>query len=153
MIKIILTVWILTIATFTFADKISKDENSIYANAFASLISVVTEQTTGPVGRIVLSTDDFVLSRIPDSYNGIEVEKRSKYKPASKYDKAIWIRIEKFTLDQDKVYVFAKILRQTNNEFVNWKNEITSYKLTYQCNFKDSTFDLIDYSEGNAVKQ
>lgn len=148
-----LVVCSLALTKWSFADKIVKDSNSIYAHAFESLVSIVTEQTTGPVPTLVLSADQFILSRIPDSYQGISVAKRSKYKPNSKFEQAIWLRVEHFVLDQDRLYVFARIQTQANGVFVNWKPEVAAYKLTYRCNFKDNTFDLVDYSESEAVQK
>lgn len=150
--KIVLIVYFVVAFFASFADEPETDADNIYSNAFSSLITIISETSTEPVGTIVLSYEDFILAKIPDSYNGVHVEKSWKFKPLSKYDGAIWIRIDNISLDLDKLYVFAKIERQTNGEFENWKQGIASYKITYQCDFKNNTFELIDYSEGNAVQ-
>lgn len=145
--KISLFIVALSIFGSCFAYKIEKDVNSVYSNVFKTLITIVKEQNPDQDPKLVLSASDFILQRIPEKIDGAAFEKRSKYKPAAKFEQAVWIRVEDMRLEEDKLYVTAIIQQQKNGEFVNWKDDIDNYELIYRCNFEDNTFELIDYLE------
>lgn len=141
----------LAFSTASFAQKKNKitHEENMYTHIVDTLISFVVD--TIPESRIVVSADNFILQRIPDSFSGIDIAKTSKFKPLHKFESYTWIRIEKFIIDQDKVFVFAKIQYQQNNELHNWKNDASSCRLTYYCDEKENTYELTDFQTARAT--
>ena len=121
----------------------TQKQESMYTNIADTLVSFVVNKK--PESKIVFSADHFILDRIPDSFSGKEIEKTSRYKAIGKFSGFTWIRIEKFIVDQDRVFVFAKIQKQENDELKNWDNESSNCKLTYHLNQTESTYELIDF--------
>ena len=136
---------------FLFAQQTGEPQNkeSMYSDIANTLVSFVVSKTPG--NNIVFSADNFILDRIPDSYSGKGIEKTARYKPIGKFVGYTWIRIEKFTVYQDKVFVFAKIQKQENDELVDWDHENSNCKLTYVLNAKEGTYELVDFQAVKAV--
>ncbi|WP_163717423.1 hypothetical protein [Mangrovibacterium lignilyticum] len=120
-----------------------ENEGNLYSNVVDTLVSFVIGQDGN--NAIVVSADQFILRRIPDSFSGIEISKTSKYKVQKKFDQFVWIRINKFVLDMDRLFVFAKIKEQKDDLLQNWKYEPSNCKLTYRCDQKQGTYELIDF--------
>ncbi len=139
------------LCVFSFAsqaNKKNKDEISgnIYTHAVDTIVSQIMKDY--PSTSIVLCADEFILDRIPDTFSGQEIEKTKKYKPIGKYEGYIWIRIERFMINLDELYVFAIVKKQQKDSFVDLPDGRPNYRIKYLCDHDDKLYELVEISKG-----
>jgi len=147
--KLLILLCVLPFIAFGQQTGETQTEESMYTNIADTLVSFVVTQK--PESQIVFSADHFILDRIPDSFSGKEIEKTARYKAIGKFGGYTWIRIEKFIVDQNRVFVFAKIQQQENDELKNWDNESSNCRLTYLLNQTQETYELVDFQAAKAT--
>ncbi|WP_372775915.1 hypothetical protein [Mangrovibacterium sp.] len=147
--KLVLLTFLIAFTTVASGQK-KRDlvvEGSLYCHVADTLVSFIQAYDSS---NIVISADPFILKRIPGKYNGKEIAKTQKVKPLNRFEDYLWIRIDQFVLDMNRVFVFAKVQQQDDKLFRNWTESCTNFKLTYQCDYKANTYELVEFKWGTS---
>lgn len=147
--KLILLTLLIAFATISSGQK-KRDlvvEGSLYSHVADTLVSFIQAYDSS---NIVVSADPFILKRIPNKYNTKEISKTRKVKPLNRFEDCVWIRIDQFVLDMNRVFVFAKVQQQEDKLFLNWTESCSNFKLTYQCDYKENTYELVEFKWGTS---
>jgi hypothetical protein len=92
------------------------NETNIYYHAVNTLISKVIHKEKNI--KIVITSDDYILDRLPNIFTDVEVIKTTKFKGKRKFEGAIWIKVDRINIDEDKIKIFTTIRKQTNNQML-----------------------------------
>ncbi len=115
-------------------------EQSVYLHSVDTLITIAAENN--PEKAIVISADQFLLNKLPLVIQEKEIEQTTKNGPSRKYEGYVWIRLENLVLEQDKLYVFAKLEVQEGEQFHPCIPDFDKIRLTYQLDLDANTFEL-----------
>ena len=155
-ISIILTALLLSLFPINSYGQITNSftfsETNIYYHAVDTLISKVLHKENKV--KIVITCDDYILDRLPNKFANLEVNKTNKFEGKRKFEGAIWIKVDRINIDEDKIKIFTTIRKQTNNQMLAWEYNkmISSYTLIYKYDFNLRTYKLVNIEEGRFIR-
>lgn len=144
------TILLVLLCSLVFVSEARKKDELKTGSLYAHAVDTVVAQTRAnyPEIPIVISADQFILDRIPDSIQGATIVKTKNYKPKNKFEGYIWIRVERFLIHQEDLFVFEKVKIQKGENFEDLPDGLSNYRIKYKCDQEESSYELVEITKG-----